>query len=73
MSKIAGLSELQLIYKFLQEYENSNAAVFKDGNQYAATLFDDETGTATYYNGDTISDAVRKFYEQESELESDKP
>jgi diphthamide synthase (EF-2-diphthine--ammonia ligase) len=73
MSKIAGLSELQLIYKFLDEYEHINSAIFKDGLQYAVVTTD-HNGVTEYWNGATISDAIRKFYEaQESELESDKP
>ncbi len=71
MSKIAGLSELQLIYKFLDEY-GQWGIIGKFSGEYRISMhFPEKYYYAEIYSGATISDAIRKFYEAESELERD--
>jgi hypothetical protein len=63
MSKIAGLSELQLIYKFLDEHD-TYVFIDKFGGEYRVGLqLPENDYYPTLYEGATISDAIRCFYE----------
>lgn len=55
------MSDLELIEKFLSEYESEYAAIYKDGNKWVAETSGDKNNG--YFNGDTIVDAIRKFYQ----------
>ncbi len=52
---------LELIEKFLSEYESEFAAIYKDGSRYAAETSGDKNNG--YFNGETIGQAIAAFYE----------
>lgn len=58
------MSEIELIYWFLKEYEAFNSAIFKDGSQYAAICHPNESDGGLYANGETIGDAIRNWKEE---------
>lgn len=59
-------NELAFIEKFLTQYEDDYARIYKDGGKWAA----ETSGYSSneYSNGDTIQESIRNFYKaQESE------
>lgn len=66
--KIAGLTEIELVYKFLSDYAGEYASIYKDGSRWAAETSGDKNNG--YFNGETISAAILAFYEAQAKAEN---
>lgn len=65
------MSEIELAVKFLTDYEHALATIYKEGDSFMVSINigEDYTDIAEY-EGVTIGDAIRKFYEAQEKEES---
>lgn len=55
------MSELEMIYAWLKDYEGVNAAILKEGDLYCASTYDDNRDETRDALGETIGDAIRQY------------